>query len=171
MRKVSTIATVFFVGGLMFNWFFAKADELPLGSKLPAVTVNDQDGKAVDLSKLNTGYTLVYFYPKADTPGCTKQACSLRDAYTALLKIPVRIYGVSTDDEKAQKAFQEKYKLPFSLLADTEKKVCEAFGVPTTIGLAKREAFLFRNGALVWRDTEASTEEQAKDILKAISEQ
>ena len=171
MRKVLTIAAVIFVGGLMFNWFRAKADELPLGSKLPAVTVNDQDGKPVDLSKLDHGYTLVYFYPKADTPGCTKQACSLRDAYAELLKIPVKIFGVSTDSEQDQKAFQQKYNLPFQLLADTEKKVCEAFGVPTTIGLAKREAFLFRRGSLVWRDTEASTEEQAKDILKAISEQ
>jgi len=171
MRKVITIAAVFFVGGLMFNWFRAKADELPLGSKLPAVTVNDQDGKPVDLSKQAEGYTLVYFYPKADTPGCTKQACSLRDAYAELLKVPVRIFGVSTDDEKEQKAFQEKYKLPFQLLADVDKKVVQAFGVPTTIGLAKREAFLFRNGNLVWRDTEASTEEQAKDIMKAISEQ
>jgi peroxiredoxin Q/BCP len=172
MRKVLLIATVLFAGGVMFNWFGAKAEELPLGSKIPSITVNDQDGKPVELAAQGkTGYLLVYFYPKADTPGCTKQACSLRDAYAQLLKVPVTIFGVSTDDEKAQKAFQEKYHLPFTLLADKDKKLVEAFGVPTTIGLAKRQAFLFRNGALVWRDLEASTEEQAADVLKAVSEQ
>ena len=171
MRRVSQIAAVLFVGGVMFNWFWAKADELPLGARMPEVTVNDQDGQPVDLSKEIEGHTLVFFYPKADTPGCTKQACSLRDAYADLAKIPVKIFGVSTDDEKAQKAFQQKHNLPYQLLADTEKKVCEAFGVPTTVGLAKREAFLFYKGKLIWRDTDASTEEQARDILKALASQ
>lgn len=155
----------------MFNLFGARADELALGAKLPAVTVNDQDARPVDLAAAGgQGWTLVYFYPKADTPGCTKQACSLRDAYSRLSDGGLRVFGVSTDDEKEQKAFQEKFKLPFQLLADKEKKVVEAFGVPTTMGYAKRQAFLFRDGVLVWRDLEASTEQQAADVLKAIAE-
>jgi peroxiredoxin Q/BCP len=171
MRKVAVIAAVLFVGGIMFNLFGAKAEELALGAKLPAVTVNNQDAKPVDLAaEGGSGWTLVYFYPKADTPGCTKQACSLRDAYSKLSDTGVRVYGVSTDDEKEQKAFQEKFRLPFQLLADKEKKVVEAFGVPTTMGYAKRQAFLFRDGVLVWRDLEASTEEQAADVMKAIAE-
>ncbi len=171
MRKVSGIAAALFLGGLMFNLFGAKAEELALGAKLPAVTVNDQDSKPVDLAAAGgTGWTLVYFYPKADTPGCTKQACSLRDAYSKLADSGLRVYGVSTDDEKDQKAFQEKFRLPFSLLADKDKKLVEAFGVPTTMGYAKRQAFLFRDGVLVWRDLEASTEEQAADVVKAMAE-
>lgn len=175
MRRILLLALTLFAGGLMFNWFgssTAAAAEIDLGAKVPAVTVNDQDAKPVDLAAEGAkGWMLVYFYPKADTPGCTKQACSIRDAYAKLGDSGVKVFGVSTDDEKDQKAFQEKYKLPFRLLADKDKKVMEAFGVPSgMMGWAKRQAYLFRDGKLVWRDLEASTEEQAADVLKAISE-
>ncbi len=115
-----------------------------------------------------SGYTLVYFYPKADTPGCTKQACSLRDSYAALTEKGVRVFGVSMDPVNAQKAFHEKYKLPFDLLADEDGTVVAAFGVPKTLGFAKRQAFLFKDGKLVWSDFSASTDQQAADVLKAI---
>ena len=147
----------------------AHADPLELGAKLPAVQQVDQDGKSVDLAAAGQGYTLVYFYPKADTPGCTAQACSLRDAYAQLQEKGVKIFGVSTDKVEAQKAFQEKYKLPFTLLADHDKKVVAAFGVPATMGFASRQAFLFKDGVLVWRDLKASTAQQAQDVLKILS--
>lgn len=151
--------------------FGAKAEELAEGAKLPAVAVQDQDGRTIDLAaEGGKGLTLVYFYPKADTPGCTKQACSLRDSYAKLTDTGVRVFGVSTDDVAAQKAFQQKYRLPFTLLADSDKKVLEAFGVPSTLGFAKRQAFLFRDGVLVWRDLTASTDQQAADVLAAIQE-
>ncbi len=108
--------------------------------------------------------------PRPIRPGCTKQACSIRDSYASLTGKGIRVYGVSTDDEKSQKAFQEKYKLPFTLLADKDKKVVAAFGVPATMGFAKRQAFLFRDGVLVWRDLEAATSEQAAEVLAAIQE-
>jgi peroxiredoxin Q/BCP len=111
----------------------------------------------------------VYFYPKADTPGCTKQACSLRDSYAALKDRGVKIYGVSMDKVKSQKAFQDKYKLPFDLLADEDGTVVDAFGVPKTMGFSKRQAFLFKDGKLVWSDMSASTEEQAADVLKFLA--
>jgi len=159
------------IGGFMLFGWIGKADELELGTELPSVTVQDQDGESVDLAQAGgEGLTLVYFYPKADTPGCTKQACSLRDAYAKLGDAGVRIFGVSNDDVAAQKAFQEKYRLPFRLLADTDKKVMDAFGVPHLGGFAKRQAFLFRDGSLVWRDLTASTEQQAADVLAAIQE-
>lgn len=147
----------------------AAAAEIDLGAELPAVSVPDQDGTVVDLRKEGgRGLTLVYFYPKADTPGCTKQACSLRDSYAALHERGVRIFGVSGDDSAAQKAFETKYRLPFRLLADTEKKVMDAFGVPHTGRFASRQAFLFKDGKMVWRDLTASTGEQAKDVLEAL---
>ncbi|MEO7972203.1 MAG: peroxiredoxin, partial [Thermoanaerobaculia bacterium] len=105
---------------------------------------------------------------KADTPGCTKQACSIRDSYASLTGKGITVFGVSTDDEKAQKAFQEKYQLPFTLLADKDKKVLTAFGVPSTVGYAKRQAYLFHDGVLVWRDLEAATSEQAAEVLAAM---
>ncbi len=167
IRRAGALA----LGGFMFFGLIGKAAEIEIGAALPAVTVNDQDGKAVDLATVGApGWTLVYFYPKADTPGCTKQACSLRDSYSTLLDKGVRVFGVSGDDEADQKAFQSKYKLPFTLLADKDKKVMEAFGVPTTLGYAKRQAFLFKDGKLVWRDLTASTEQQAADLLAAIAD-
>jgi peroxiredoxin Q/BCP len=159
------------IGGFMLFSLLGKADELALGAKLPAVSGQDQDGKPVDLAAAGAkGWTLVYFYPKADTPGCTKQACSIRDAYAKLTDEGVRVFGVSADDVAAQKAFQKKYKLPFELIADRDKKVMDAFGVPHLTGFAKRQAYLFKDGELVWRDLAASTEKQAADVLAAIRE-
>jgi peroxiredoxin Q/BCP len=157
------------ITGLLSYLGVASADELALGAKLPAVAAVDQDGTTVDLAAAGgSGWTLVYFYPQADTPGCTKQACSLRDAYSTLNAKGVRVFGVSSDDPAEQKAFQAKYNLPFTLIADTDKKVMDAFGVPHAAGFAKRQAFLFKDGVLVWRDLTASTEQQAADVLAAI---
>jgi peroxiredoxin Q/BCP len=167
LRRTLTLA----IGGFMLFGLLGRAAEKEIGTALPSVTVADQDGQAVDLAAAGAeGWTLVYFYPKADTPGCTKQACSLRDSFAVLTDKQVRVFGVSSDDVAAQKAFQQKYKLPFQLLADTDKKVMDAFGVPHTLGFASRQAFLFRDGKLVWRDLTASTSEQAADVLAAIAD-
>ena len=145
------------------------AAEIDLNAKIPTVQSVDQNGVVVDLATEGAkGFTLVYFYPKADTAGCTKQACSLRDEFATLSKKGVQVFGVSGDDVAAQKAFELKYKLPFRLLADTEKAVMDAFGVPHTGKFASRQAFLFKDGTLVWRDLTASTAEQAADVLAAL---
>lgn len=155
----------------LFAGFATAGEPLAKGAALPTVEQIDQNGKAVKLAEVGAkGYLLVYFYPKADTPGCTDQACSLRDSYEKLTKKGVKIYGVSLDKEAAQKAFKEKYKLPFDLLADHDGKVVDAFGVPKTMGFAKRQAFLFKDGKLVWSDFSASTKKQAEDVLKVIGE-
>lgn len=149
----------------------AQAAPLTAGAALPSVEQKNQDGQNVKLAEQGAaGYLLVYFYPKADTPGCTKQACSLRDSYAALSDKGVKIYGVSTDKVKTQKAFKDKYKLPFDLLADADGKVVDAFGVPKTMGFSRRQAFLFLDGKLVWSDLSASTEKQAEDVLKFLAE-
>jgi peroxiredoxin Q/BCP len=154
----------------MFGWF-ARAAELEVGAAAPQITAVDQDGKPVVFADVYAkGWTLVYFYPKADTPGCTKQACSLRDAYARLTETGVQVIGVSSDDSADQKKFQQKYKLPFTLVADRDKKVMDAFGVPHTLGFASRQAFLVRDGKIVWRDLTASTDQQAADVLAAIQE-
>jgi len=148
----------------------AVAEPLAEGSALPSVAQKNQDEQSVTLREAGAvGYLLVYFFPKADTPGCTKQACSLRDAFAALTEKGVKIYGVSTDSVKSQKAFKQKYQLPFDLLADEDGVVVTAFGVPKTMGFAKRQAFLFKDGRLVWRDLAASTDQQAADVLKMIA--
>jgi thioredoxin-dependent peroxiredoxin len=97
--------------------------KLSIGDAIPAVTAADQDGKNVNLAEeAKSGYTLVYFYPKAMTPGCTAQACSLRDAYQELQDKGVKVFGVSLDTVDQQKQFQSQEHLPFELLSDGDHK-------------------------------------------------
>ena len=171
MHRLAARTLALAIGGFIMFGLGSRAAELEVGAAAPALTAVDQDGKQVVFAELyKKGFTLVYFYPKADTPGCTKQACSLRDAYARLGDIGVQVVGVSSDDPAAQKKFQEKYRLPFTLIADTDKKVMDAFGVPHTLGFATRQAFLVQNGKIVWRDLTASTAEQAADVLAAVQE-
>ncbi|MDB6150664.1 MAG: alkyl hydroperoxide reductase/Thiol specific antioxidant/Mal allergen [Chthoniobacter sp.] len=113
------------------------------------------------------GPTLVYFYPKADTPGCTKQACSLRDDWSVLQGKGIQVLGVSEDQAAAQKKFAEKYQLPFTLIADHDGKVAQAFGAEMMGAVTKRQSFLIKDGKIAWTMLKASTDTHAKDVLKA----
>jgi peroxiredoxin Q/BCP len=101
---------------------------LQVGDKAPDFVVNDQDGKPVRLSDLRGKKVVLYFYPKDMTPGCTAEACSLRDNYRLMQKQGYEVLGVSTDNEKSHKKFIEKEKLPFRLLADTDKALHGSYG-------------------------------------------
>ncbi len=152
---------------------FSSAARLAAGDPAPKVTGTTDAGVSLVLSDVYAAqeYTLVYFYPKADTPGCTAQGCSLRDSYETLLDKGVAVIGVSIDSVEDQQAFKEKYRLPFTLIADLDKKLVKAFGVPSILGLAKRQAFLIKGGQIIWADYSASTSDQAADVLKVIASQ
>ncbi len=154
---------------LAFFTSAASAAPLNVGDAAPLISATTDAGTTLNLSDVyakNT-YTLVYFYPKADTPGCTKQGCSLRDANTDLAAKGVAIIGVSTDNVAAQKAFKEKYNFPFTLLADSDKKVLKAFG-QSAVMFASREAYLIKGGKIVYKDT-GVTAEQGQNILKFLA--
>ena len=102
--------------------------KLKVGDNAPDFSVNDQDGNPVKLSSLKGKKVILYFYPRDMTPGCTAEACNLRDNYRTMLKRGYEVLGVSTDSEKSHQKFIEKEKLPFRLLADTEKAVHNAYG-------------------------------------------
>lgn len=102
---------------------------LTVGKTAPAFTLPDQDGTKHTLKDYRGKWVLIYFYPKDDTPGCTKEACALRDEFPAFGKLKAKIFGVSADTVASHKKFATKYKLPFTLLADPEKKMIEAYGV------------------------------------------
>lgn len=102
---------------------------LKQGDSAPQFSGVDQDGQAISLADYSGKKLVLYFYPKDDTPGCTAEACSLRDNYDKLKSAGFEVLGVSTDPVKSHKKFIDKYSLPFRLLSDTEKTVSEAFGV------------------------------------------
>ena len=102
--------------------------KLNVGDKAPAFSLLNQEGKKVSLSDYKGKNLLLYFYPKADTPGCTKQGCSIRDASKELKKLGMAAVGVSPDEPKKQKKFDDKYKLGFPLLSDPDHKVAKAYG-------------------------------------------
>ncbi len=164
--RISTLLAVFLT---MFS--FLKAEPLDIGADAPAISGTTETGATLVLADVyKKGFTLVYFFPKADTPGCTAQGCSLRDAYEELTKIGVTVVGVSTDSVEAQKAFKEKYHFPFTLIADADKKIMHAFG-QAGIMSASRQAFLVdKTGKIVWRDLKGSTKKQAEDVLAALKQ-
>lgn len=158
---------------LLTMFSFSRAESLNVGDAAPALSAMTETGATLNLAEVYPkGFTLVYFYPKADTGGCTAQGCSLRDAYADLTKHGVTVIGVSTDSVEAQKKFKEKNNFPFTLLADSDKKVMKAFGQePGITGFASRQAFLInKEGKIVWRDLKASTKQQAEDVLAALKQ-
>lgn len=162
MKKLFTLVMIF-----SFITSFLLANSLELGSPAPQLKVLTDQGTALDLGEaLSVGTTLVFFYPKAMTPGCVKQACSLRDGWDKLQSRNVSIFGVSSDSAKTQAQFRDKYTLPFTLLADTDGKIADAFSKSRW----SRQAYIFRDGILLWRDLKAATSEQATEILVALDE-
>ncbi len=99
------------------------------GTTAPAFKTTDENGDTVSLKDLRGQKVVLYFYPKDDTPGCTKEACSFRDAFAKFKKQGINVLGVSPDNEASHKKFVTKYKLPFTLLADTDRSIAEAYGV------------------------------------------
>ena len=157
----------------LFSLFALGSTPAPLvpGAPAPQLTAKDQDGKAISFADVySKGITLVYFYPKAETPGCTAEACSLRDAYEGLHAKGLQILGVSKDGVEAQKKFHENKKLPFTLIADPEGNVAEAFHVPLipVIGVTKRQSFLIKDGKVVWSSLSAQTGSAAQEVQKAL---
>jgi len=156
---------------MSFFGFGSKVKALEVGAPAPVPVAVDQDGEAFAFADVYAkGVTLVYFYPKADTPGCTAQACSLRDSMDSLKAENLQIIGVSRDTPASQKKFQEKYNLPFPLVADAEGKVAEAFGVGGMMGLpvSKRESFLIKDGRIVWTSPSAKTGGHAAEVQAAL---
>lgn len=102
---------------------------ISIGDPAPDFTTHDQNGNPLNLSDFRGKKVVLYFYPKDDTSGCTAQACSLRDNYTDLKQAGYEVIGVSVDSEKSHQKFISKYELPFTLAADTDKSVVEAYGV------------------------------------------
>lgn len=109
---------------------------IAVGDPIPDITLTAQSGELVSLkSFLGQKTVVLYFYPKDDTPGCTKEACGFRDSYTVFQEAGAEVIGVSSDSQASHSQFASKYQLPFILLSDTGNQARKAFGVPSTLGL------------------------------------
>src|SRR5687768_4920788 len=133
---------------------FAQAEPIKVGEKAPTVAATTDEGKTLDLGDVYTKnkYTLVWFYPRALTGGCTKQGCSLRDAAADLKKHGVAVVGVSSDPVEKQKEFKTVNNFPFPLFADTDQKVIKAFGQPGGRAAAREAYLIDRSGKVVYHD-------------------
>ncbi|MBD2138231.1 peroxiredoxin [Anabaena sp. FACHB-1237] len=141
---------------------------LAVGTDAPAFTAKDTNGNIVSLSDFAGKTVVLYFYPKDDTPGCTKQACSFRDAQSEYISKDIVVLGVSADDAAAHQAFTTKYNLNFPLLVDTEKTLITAFDVDGG-GYAKRVTYIIDpHGKIALVDTAVNTATHASDILSAL---
>ena len=148
---------------------------LKAGDKVPNFQVNDQDGNLVSLSDYEGKKLVVFFYPKASTPGCTMEACNLRDNYQELQSEGYELLGVSADSEKRQSNFRNKYNFPFPLLADTDKEVLNAFGVwgrkkfmgREFDGIHRKTFIIDENGVVKRVIDKVKTKDHAAQILEA----
>jgi len=153
--------------------------KLKPGVKAPEFTVNDQNGKPVSLKSLKGKKVLLYFYPKDMTPGCTAESCNLRDNYKTLQKQGYEVFGISSDNEKSHQKFIAKEKLPFSLLADTDKKVHEAYGTWVEksmygrkyMGTARTTFLIDEEGKIADIITQVDTKNHTDQILGLKKEQ
>ena len=142
---------------------------LSVGTSAPAFTTVDDEGNSVSLSDFKGKTVVLYFYPKDDTPGCTKQAQSFRDSFTEYQNQDVIILGVSQDDRESHQKFKEKYNLPFKLLVDSDGTLTKAYDVEGG-GYAKRVTYIIDgNGKISKVDSNVNTSTHATDVLSSIS--
>lgn len=154
------------------------ADWLEEGTKAPAFTLTADDGSKVKLSDFKGSMVVLYFYPKDDTPGCTREACAFRDRHAELTKLGVKVLGVSPDTVASHVKFREKYKLNFPLLADADHKLAEAWGAwreknmygKKSMGIARSTFLIDRQGkiAKVWRSVKVDGHDEK--VLEAVHE-
>jgi peroxiredoxin Q/BCP len=148
------------------------------GRKAPVFSLRDQDGKTVKLADFKGRKVLLYFYPKADTPGCTTQSCAVRDARQDMKKLGVDVLGISPDEPEAQKKFDVKFSLGFPLLADTDHAVAEAFGVwgekqnygKTYMGIIRSSFLVDEKGAILRAWYKVKPEDTVPNARAALAE-
>lgn len=142
---------------------------LSVGTAAPAFTTTDDRGNNVSLADFKGKTVVLYFYPKDDTPGCTKQAQSFRDSFTEYQNKDMVVLGVSRDDQVSHQKFKEKYDLPFTLLVDSDGAITQAYDVDGG-GYAKRVTYIIDgNGTITKVDSNVNTSTHAKDVLASMS--
>lgn len=156
----------------LFNSFIFGGEMLKAGDTAPDFELYDSEGTIHKLTDYRGGITVIYFYPKDDSPGCTKEACNLRDNYEELLKEGISILGISYDDSVSHKKFSDKYNLPFPLLSDDEKKVADMYGADrgllNMVGPKRITYVIGKDGKIFHVFDQVDTGNHASQILKVV---
>jgi len=139
---------------------------LEQGDSIPEFEVQNHEGQTVKSSDIEEA--IIYFYPKAGTPGCTKEACNFRDSMKDLEDAGMIVYGVSTDSVKAQKNFHKKQDLNFDLLADDDKSLTRGFGVKSKLGVSKRVTFIVREGKIEKVFDKVNPSDHIEEVLEYV---
>jgi peroxiredoxin Q/BCP len=173
MQKIrfgSTTKKGVFMLSLLTLMGLAHAEKVSVGQQAPLFTLHAQDGSTLDLaSRQGKGWTVLYFYPKAGTPGCTTQACAFRDAIKVIRNENADVFGISTDDVEDLQKFHKEHQLTFTLLSDPDAKVTEAYGVKMPIvTVAKRWTFIL-DPSLVIRQIDDDVD-PAMDAMRVAKE-
>ena len=138
------------------------------GTKIIDFSLVDQDGVVHKLSDYSDSRVLLYFYPKDDTPGCTKEACMITEVYDDFKKARITVLGISTDKPESHKKFKEKYNLPFTLLSDPDKKVIKEYGANSLL-LTKRISYLIDKGIIIKTYPKVDPANHAMEILNDVN--
>ena len=155
---------------VLWNFLFASSGELKVGELAPDFSLSDQDGNVQTLSAYRGQKVVVYFYPKDDTPGCTKEACSIRDDFTMFQDARIIVFGISYDDAESHREFQAKYHLPFILLSDTDKSVSKSYESQGMFFASRKTFLIDENGILVKIYEYVDVSTHGKDIIAAFAE-
>jgi peroxiredoxin Q/BCP len=148
------------------------------GSTAPAFKTTDGDGRSVSLKDFRGQKVVLYFYPKDDTPGCTKEACSFRDAFSDFKKAGINVLGISTDNEKSHQKFSRKFDLPFTLLTDTDHAIADKYGSygekkfmgRTYMGVHRKTFLIDEKGKIKRVFEKVKPDDHAQEVLKAFDE-
>ncbi|MBC8987379.1 thioredoxin-dependent thiol peroxidase [Pedobacter sp. N36a] len=151
--------------------------ELTAGQAAPDFTATDQDGNAISLNQFKGKKVVLYFYPKDNTPGCTAEACDFRDNYQGLISKGIVVLGVSVDSEQSHQKFASKYELPFTLIADPDKKIVEAYGVwgeknmygKKYMGTNRKTFLIDENGVITHIIAKVDTKNATAQVLELLN--
>lgn len=174
MKKAILLTIVivsFFILG--FKIYNSTMKKIQIGDTVPTFSLLDQNGKMIKIDSTLGKSMIIYFYPKDDTPGCTKEACKFRDEYENFTDLGAMVIGISADSVESHKNFEEKYNLPFTLLADTENNVRKLFGVPNNLFVIPgRVTYVVNNQGIVVHvfNSQLGAEKHISESLKKLKE-
>jgi len=178
MRKYAFVFVFAIVAVLACNRASAVNEMPAVGAAAPSFNLTSNEGKPVSLNDFKGKWVVLYFYPKDDTPGCTKEACSFRDSFSKFKKQGIVVLGVSPDSEASHKKFAAKYKLPFTLLADKDRSISETYGVygekkfmgRTYMGVHRTTFLIDEKGKIKKVFEKVKPDEHASEVLEAFAE-